>query len=184
MGLFDDLREAAAGFVQAVEGGRKVVTAADAAAVKAGRVAGHLTDEKTVAKVVGAGVGAALSVAADEARRAADGASGPRAPAPAQAGRRPGKSLGICCAGHGEQRWSTWRHTIVCAAPRCGRIFQTINPAGRHFAPPVCACGARLLPPAVPDGEPSSAVPLCSPCFDEAVAAGVDRMTQDPGGRA
>jgi hypothetical protein len=48
-----------------------------------------------------------------------------------------------------------------------------------RFAHATCTCGVALLPPAVPDGKPSSAEPIGSTCFDE-IAAGSGRATRAP----
>jgi hypothetical protein len=174
----DDLREGIEGLRDILGGTAKVRRAGESLLNKADRVLDHLTRDDTVRRVAGAALASAIEATGAEIREAA-GASGTPAQARARSGGR-GKSLGIACSRHGRQPWSTWRQTIVCTADGCGRVYQTINPYGAHFAPGLCACGARLLPPA-PDqpAEPSSAQPFCSPCFDEVVAAG-GRATRNP----
>lgn len=48
------------------------------------------------------------------------------------------------CAKHGPRRW---QGHVMCDA--CGRTYQTTNERQPGYAPEVCRCGQRLLPPAV-----------------------------------
>jgi hypothetical protein len=165
----NDLREGIEGLRDILDGTAKVRRAGESLLNKADRVLDHLTREDTVRRVAGAAI---RSVIAAMGREIRDAAARSPAQCPARSAGR-GKSLGIACARHGRQPWSTWRQTIVCTADGCGRVYQTINPHGAHFTPGLCACGARLLPPAPGQpAEPSSAAPFCSPCFDEVVALG------------
>ena len=166
-GILDDFFE---GVAEVFRGGRKATRAAGAAADRVDVVLDHVLDEKTVTRVVQAGVGAAVEAAGEEIKAAA---SKP----PGSSPRRARECLGIACSKHGNQPWSEWRKTLVCGAEGCGRIYQTQNAHGARFAPAICACGARLLPPAAPDGKPSSAEPICSTCFDE-IGAGSGRATR------
>lgn len=49
----------------------------------------------------------------------------------------------LCCEKHGSR---TWRGHIMCDA--CGRTYQTTDERQPGYAPEVCRCGQRLLPPA------------------------------------
>jgi hypothetical protein len=171
MGIGDDLREAFAGVAEAVGGVRKVMHAAGAVADRVDGAVDHMTHEATVARILGA----ALDAGGREVTTAAVRSSRPGAQA-----RR--KCLGIACNRHGSQPWSVWRKTLVCGSEGCGRIYQAANANGRHFAPAVCACGTRLLPPTVPDGKLSSGEPLCSSCFDE-IVSGAGRAVRGGSGR-
>ena len=68
----------------------------------------------------------------------------------------------------------------IADAAGCIARIRWYNANGARFARAICACGVRLLPPAAPDGKPSSAEPICSTCFDE-IAAGSGRATRAPG---
>ena len=186
MGLVDDLRAGLAGVAQLVDGGRKVANAAGAVGDRVDVVLEHVTNDATVARVAQAALGAGIEAAGHEIRTAASKPS-QTLPRPAdwirerQPRKRQRECLGIACALHGNQAWAAWRKTIVCGgAEGCGRVYQTANANGLRFARAMCACGVRLLPPAVPDGKPSSAEPICSTCFDE-IAAGSGRATRAPG---
>jgi hypothetical protein len=182
MGLVDDLRAGLEGVGQLVEGGRKVANAAGAVADRVDVVLEHVTNDETVARVAQAALGAGIEAAGHEIRTVVS-----KRPVVRIREREPRKRarecLGIACSLHGNQAWAAWRKTIVCGGPKgCGRVYQTANAHGPHFARAACACGLRLLPLAVPDGNPSSAEPICSICFDETVA-GSGRATRTPGGR-
>ena len=186
MGLVDDLRAGLAGVGQLVDGGRKVASAAGAVADRVDVVLEHVTNDETVARVAQAALGAGIEAAGHEIRTAA---SKPPQTQPRPADRirqreprkRARECLGIACSLHGNQEWAAWRKTIVCGGVEgCGRVYQTANANGPRFARALCACGVRLLPPAVPDGEPSTAEPICSTCFDE-IAAGSGRAARAPG---
>ena len=169
MGAVEDLIEGLAGVARA---SAQVLRAGDELAGKAEKAIDWLAEPETMLRVAEAGVTAAVGAAAAEVKNATGAAGGGHAQ---HAGGAP--TLGIACVAHGRQPWSAWRKTIVCTAPGCGRVYQTQNPHGAHFAPAACVCGAALQP--VPKG---SAEPLCSPCFDAAIEAGVGRMVPHHGG--
>ena len=52
------------------------------------------------------------------------------------------------CEKHGSR---TWRGHIMCDA--CGRTYQTTDEKQPGYAPEVCRCGKRLMPPAAELGE-------------------------------
>jgi len=174
MGLGDDLREIFVGVAEAIRGGRRAVHGARAAAGRLDGVVDPMTNGATVAGVARAGLGAAFNAVEQEARAAT--ASSPQAQPEGQLR----KCLGIACDRHGNQPWAVWRKTLVCGAEGCGRIYQTANASGRHFAPAVCACGAQLLPRAVSGGKLASGEPLCSPCFDEIASASGRAIRRGP----
>jgi hypothetical protein len=169
VGAVEDLIE---GLANVAHAGEQVLRAGDELACKAENAFDRLADPETMLRVAEAGVTAAVGAAAAEVKIATGHAGRGHAE---HAGGAP--TPGIACDAHGRQPWSVWRKTIVCTAAGCGRVYQTQNPHGAHFAPPACVCGAALRP--VPKG---SAEPLCSPCFDAAIEAGVGRMVPRHGG--
>jgi hypothetical protein len=173
------LREGLEGLGEMLRGSAKVRRAAGRVLDRVDRVVDRLTSDGAVRRVAGAALGGALEATGREIREAARGPAPQRVPRPGAAG----KSLGIACSRHGNQPWSTWRHTLVCTAAGCGRVYQTCNPHGAHFAPAGCPCGAQLLPDTSRPDAPSTAQPFCSPCFDEVVAMGGRAVRANPDGQ-
>ncbi len=145
-----DLGEGLGGLLQVVQGLDRVFGAADALLGRVDQVASHLGDPGTLERVVRAGVGAMVDQAGEEVREAAQRAQ-PR-------------ELLLVCGRHGRQPWAG---TIVCGD--CGRVYQIVDPARARFASQVCACMRVLLP--VPQGDPGTALPICSICYGP-IAAG------------
>lgn len=66
------------------------------------------------------------------------------------------------CTPHGRRPWAGH---VVCT---CGRVYQTHAPRGRFYAPPYCACRARLTPRG-PEDRAFSARALCDGCYHQRV---------------
>ncbi len=75
------------------------------------------------------------------------------------------------CHLHGE---TVWRQTICCE--ECGAPWQIEDETAPRFAPDICSCGTKLLPPSFEEaGEDDtySASACCSRCFEDKIAVSV-----------
>ncbi len=72
----------------------------------------------------------------------------------------------IKCRDH---QWVEWEGHVVCSA--CQRVYQTQDDELPHFAPMVCACGAKLMPDVINGKKKFSARSCCPQCFESRVFA-------------
>lgn len=69
----------------------------------------------------------------------------------------------VLCVKHG---LTIWQGHVECSI--CHAVFQTQRKLSDHFAPPLCICGAVLMPRPMAE-TPFTARCLCSACYAERV---------------